>query len=65
MKIIISPAKKMNVDTNSLPVKELPVFLNETKIICNKIQKMKEFNCLGYEYIEKYSSEKVFINRRM
>ena len=30
MKIIISPAKKMNVDTDSLPVDGLPQFLPQT-----------------------------------
>lgn len=31
MKIIISPAKKMNVDTDSLPVRDLPAFLEQTE----------------------------------
>lgn len=31
MRIIISPAKKMNADTDSLPWKDLPVFLNKTE----------------------------------
>lgn len=31
MKIIISPAKKMNVDTDSLPWRDLPVFLPQTE----------------------------------
>lgn len=33
MKIILSPAKKMNVDTDSLAVKGLPVFLEQTEDI--------------------------------
>lgn len=31
MKIIISPAKKMNVDTDSLPWQDLPAFLDQTQ----------------------------------
>jgi len=31
MRIIISPAKKMNVDTNSLPWRDLPAFLDQTQ----------------------------------
>ena len=31
MRIIISPAKKMRVDTDSLPVQALPDFLLETE----------------------------------
>lgn len=31
MKIIISPAKKMNIDTDSFEVRKLPVFLENTK----------------------------------
>lgn len=38
MKIIISPAKKMNVDTDSLPVEGVPVFLQETEKIKQWIQ---------------------------
>lgn len=38
MKIIISPAKKMNTDTDSLPVSGLPLFLEEAKILCQAVQ---------------------------
>lgn len=38
MKIIISPAKKMNVDTDSLAVEGLPEFLADTKILKKAIQ---------------------------
>ena len=38
MRIIISPAKKMNVDTDSLPVRDLPVFLDQTEVICREMQ---------------------------
>lgn len=40
MKIIISPAKKMNVDTDSLPWCDLPVFLPRTEELCRKLQSM-------------------------
>ena len=38
MRIIISPAKKMNVDTDSLPVRDLPVFLEQTEEIYRELQ---------------------------
>ena len=38
MRIIISPAKKMNVDTDSLPVRDLPAFLDRTEEICRELQ---------------------------
>lgn len=38
MKIIISPAKKMNVDTDSLPVRDLPAFLDQTEELCRELQ---------------------------
>lgn len=40
MKIIISPAKKMNVDTDTLPVGELPVFLEDTQKIMRWVQQL-------------------------
>lgn len=40
MKIIISPAKKMNVDNDSLVHQELPVFLSQTEKLCTKLQSM-------------------------
>ena len=40
MRIIISPAKKMNVDTDSLPWRDLPIFLCETEELCKKLQSM-------------------------
>ena len=40
MRIIISPAKKMNVNTDILPVKNLPDFLDEAKILSHEIQKL-------------------------
>ena len=38
MKIIISPAKNMNVDTDSLPVRDLPAFLDQTEELCRELQ---------------------------
>lgn len=40
MRIIISPAKKMRVDTDSIPVRELPAFLTETESILRELRKM-------------------------
>ena len=37
MKIIISPAKKMNINTDEFPVEGLPAFLEETRILQEKI----------------------------
>ena len=42
MKIIISPAKKMNVDTDSLPWKDLPAFLQQTEILLQLLQSMDD-----------------------
>lgn len=40
MRIIISPAKKMNVNTDSLPWQELPQFFEETEILCKRLRGM-------------------------
>ena len=40
MRIIISPAKKMNVDTDSLPWKELPRFLPRTRELLEILRSM-------------------------
>lgn len=40
MKIIISPAKKMNIDTDSLPYENLPQFINEAEILMKCLQAM-------------------------
>ncbi len=40
MKIIISPAKKMNTDTDSLQYQDLPVFLPQTEQILHKLKGM-------------------------
>lgn len=40
MRIIISPAKKMNVDTDTIPWRGLPMFLEKTERLCEKLQGM-------------------------
>ena len=40
MKIIISPAKKMNVDNDSLVHQDLPAFLNQTELLCERLKAM-------------------------
>ncbi len=40
MRIIISPAKKMKVDTDSLPYQTLPVYLPRTEQLCKILQSM-------------------------
>ena len=40
MRIIISPAKKMKADTDSLPYHDLPEFLTDTQQLCRKLQSM-------------------------
>ena len=40
MRIIISPAKKMNIDLDSLPYRDLPVFLSRTEELCRSLQAM-------------------------
>lgn len=40
MRIIISPAKKMNTDTDSLSWQDLPQFLSKTETICSTLQEM-------------------------
>ena len=40
MKIIISPAKKMNIDNDSLVHQNLPVFLNQTELLCQRLKEM-------------------------
>ena len=42
MRIIISPANKMNVDTDSLPWRDLPVFLPKTEQLCTQLQGMSD-----------------------
>jgi len=40
MRVIISPAKKMKVDTDTLPYRDLPVFLSNTQELCKKLKVM-------------------------
>ena len=40
MRIIISPAKKMTVDTDSLPWRDLPRFLPETQVLRSRLREM-------------------------
>ena len=40
MRIIISPAKKMNADTDTLPWRELPVFLSKTQQLLDRLRSM-------------------------
>lgn len=47
MRIIISPAMKMNVDTDSFPYRDLPEFLTSTEELCRKMQSM------SYEELKK------------
>ena len=42
MRIIISPAKKMNVDTDSFPYQNLPNFLQRTEELCRILQSMSD-----------------------
>ncbi len=42
MRIIISPAKKMNVDVDSLPYNNIPYFLNETSLIMQTMQSLSD-----------------------
>lgn len=47
MRIIISPAKKMNIDTDSLAWRDLPLFLSKAEELCRKLQSM------SYEELKK------------
>lgn len=40
MRVIISPAKKMKTDTDTMDVRGLPAFLSQTEEICRKLQGM-------------------------
>ena len=40
MRVIISPAKKMKTDTDTMDVRGLPAFLSRTEEICRKLQGM-------------------------
>ena len=40
MRIIISPAKKMNIDTDSLPCSGLPQFVDRTQLLLDTLKGM-------------------------
>ncbi len=40
MKIIISPAKKMNIENDTIEYRELPIFLERTEDLLSQLQKM-------------------------
>lgn len=42
MKVIISPAKKMNVETDSLPWQALPQFLPQTEVLYHHLRQMNQ-----------------------
>ncbi len=42
MRVILSPAKKMTVDTDSLPWRDLPRFLSAAQTLCQVLQGMSE-----------------------
>ena len=42
MRIIISPAKKMNADTDTLPYRDLPAFLPDTQQLLDRLRGMDE-----------------------
>ena len=42
MRIIISPAKKMNADPDALPFRDLPAFLPQTQILLDKLNSMSD-----------------------
>ena len=46
MRIIISPAKQMRVDTDSFACKELPIFVDRTEVL----MKLKMNSGERYEY---------------
>ena len=46
MRIIISPAKKMQVDTDSLPIQALPDFLPETERLLTALRAAREITKL-------------------
>lgn len=45
MKVIISPAKKMNMDTDTAAYRNMPAFLEKTHILMEQIQKMNYEQC--------------------
>ncbi len=67
MKIIISPAKKMNVDTDTFPISQIPEFIEDAKVLMNTIKaltlseakalwkcndKLAELNCERFQNMD-------------
>lgn len=60
MRIIISPAKRMKIDTDTLPYEELPCFMEETQVLLEQLKQLSYaeaknlWNCnddiAGYHY---------------
>lgn len=48
MKIIISPAKKMNIDTDSFETSGLPALISETENIMKWMQKLSFQDSMEY-----------------
>ena len=61
MEIIISPAKKMNVDTDSFPCQELPAFLPRTVSI---LERLRELSCQELKSLWKCSDALAKLNAR-
>ncbi|MFO7886853.1 MAG: peroxide stress protein YaaA [Eubacteriales bacterium] len=59
MKIIISPAKTMNIDTDSLDYHELPVFIKDTEVI---LEYLKQLDCEKLKSIWKCSDKLAKLN---
>lgn len=68
MRIIISPAKQMKVDTDSLPIKTMPIFIEKANFLKNKIREQSKevqqrlWNC--NEKIAKENRER-FLNMEL
>ena len=67
MRIIISPAKQMRVDTDTFTCTEVPVFMEKTGILKNWIsglsyeEQIKAFNWSGYHFDEDRSSDAEYV----
>ena len=53
MKIIISPAKTMNVERDIHDIRSLPYFLDETKILMDEIRKLSFDESKAFPLMEK------------
>ena len=59
MRIIISPAKKMKVDTDSFPVRDLPAFLAKTELI---LARLRERSSAGLKALWKCNDQIAQLN---